>query len=183
MWRAADYADEWFKGSAGAFRMYYICRAGNPPCNTLIESKAWDTLKEDPLAVKQRWYCKVCFARYKTRYGCLIEIVRAGVAMYCQAELPPPDLYDAKGMIIQERFKGVKDPEALLNSIPEVRPVAASCFQQVGEGIYKIMDADAIAALERFQWDQLYNLAGVAKKGRAASAAPEPVSALEELRI
>ena len=128
----------------------------------------------------------MCFARYKTRYGCLIEIVRAGVAMYCQAELPPPDLYDAKGMIIQERFKGVKDPEALLNAIPEVRPVAASCFQQVGEGIYKIMDADAIAALERFQWDQLYNLAGVAKKAKKGSAAtvdPTPLLALEELQI
>ena len=57
---AADYADEW----AENFRAWYICQAnqgaGWGTCNTLIESKAWDTLHEDPMATKQRWYCGVC---------------------------------------------------------------------------------------------------------------------------
>ena len=57
MMRAADYSGE----SDLVFTVYYLCMAGGRghPCGTAILSKFWETLREDPLAVKQRWYCKI----------------------------------------------------------------------------------------------------------------------------
>ena len=92
---AADYADGWVDDGAGSqFNVYYICRsdqgAGWPNCNTLIESKQWDRLHEDPNATGQRWYCCNCGAKYRTKFGVLIEWKINGIAHYLLAELPPP---------------------------------------------------------------------------------------------
>ena len=86
---AADYSDEWVEG----MRVWYICQAnqgaGWPKCNTLISSKQWGTLHEDPLAPKQRWYCGVCGTRYKTNFGLLIEIKHQGLGCYILVDFPP----------------------------------------------------------------------------------------------
>ena len=51
---AADYAEQWVSGEHGTFSTFYMCRAVNPPCNTVILSQCWETLKEDPAAAGQR---------------------------------------------------------------------------------------------------------------------------------
>ena len=90
-YRAADYTDEWFSDGGKAFRAYYICLAGpsEHPCGTAIRSDLWDRFHEDALASGQRWYCKVCTARYKVKWGVLCEIVHPDRCLYTLAEFPP----------------------------------------------------------------------------------------------
>ncbi len=106
MRNAADYSDRWFKDGKREFRVYYICTAGGTeyPCNTVIEAMAWDRLKEEMEATGQRWYCKCCHAKYKTKYGVLVEMINHNQACYCKGELPPFDIQDAKLMKIAEDF-------------------------------------------------------------------------------
>ena len=57
MMRAADYSDTWFMTARGGMKVYYVCKANIPKCWTLILSKKWDMLHDDPWAMGQRWYC------------------------------------------------------------------------------------------------------------------------------
>ena len=92
-----DYSDQWFKlqKGEGAFNVFYICCAGGAewPCNTVIESQLWDRLQDELQASRQRWYCKCCSARYRTKFGVMVEIVIKGQPMYCHSELPPRDVF------------------------------------------------------------------------------------------
>ena len=67
---AADYADNWAKNADQEFNVFFICKGnqgeGWGTCNTLIQSKAWETLHADPMAAKQRWYCRKCGARSRS---------------------------------------------------------------------------------------------------------------------
>ena len=87
---AADYADQWVRGDNGTLSTFYICRAGSPPCHTLILSQCWETLKADPAASGQRWYCNECGARCQTKRGMIVDIVHDNIAHYCYTDLPPP---------------------------------------------------------------------------------------------
>ena len=79
---ATTYSDEWTvlkdkRGNEiGAVRSWYVCCSGGASnqCNTLILSKDWGRMKQDPLATGQRWYCKVCFARYAHKFGQVVEV-------------------------------------------------------------------------------------------------------------
>ena len=134
-------------------------------------------MKEDPNATKQRWYCK-CGARYKSTWGVLIEIVREDVASYCLAEIPPQHLQDAKGMIIEQKYLKVKNAKELYDAIHICTPIAKSCFQQLMgidgqpvEGHWKVLDAELLHALPKFEWAQLYNLPSVAEAAAATAEA------------
>ena len=178
---AADYADNWVSNEAGdQFNVYYICRcdqgAGWGNCNTLIQSKEWDTLHEDPMAVKQRWYCRNCGGKYKTRYGVLIEWKLQGVAHYLLAELPPPHLWDVKGMIIEARFgENCGTPEELFKLIPTMAPASTNYFQprtglgwKTGmtlEGHFEILNMDHLQMLPKFPWDQFYHFPEIVQHG------------------
>ena len=87
--------------------MFYLCGAGGAeqPCNTVIERQLWDRLKDELQASGQRCYCKCCKARYKTKFGVMVEIVIKGQAMYCQAEFPPNNVQDAKLMKMEKDFQ------------------------------------------------------------------------------
>ena len=127
---AADYADEW----AEDFKAWYICHAGQAAgwgnCNTLIQSKLWETLHDDPMATGQRWYCRNCGGKYKTRYGVLIEWKLQGIAHYLLAELPPPHLLDVKGMIIEARFgENCGTAAELFELIPTMEPASTRYFK------------------------------------------------------
>ena len=117
--RLADYSDKLFKSNDGEMNCYYICMAHDPPCCSLIESKAWDRLHETDLAAKgQRFYCPSCKARYKPKSGVLVELILKGKAMYCRADLPPEHMKDAKYMMIQ-----VNPPEDLFAALHEISPL------------------------------------------------------------
>ena len=85
---------------------------------TAILAKHWDAMLNRPLAVRQRWYCKICIARYKTRFSALIELIGKGIAHYCYAELPPLHMYDAKGMMVERMHLGIQTFENHYEAAP-----------------------------------------------------------------
>jgi hypothetical protein len=161
--RAADYADEWFGNLEEKLRVYYVCKSGGTewPCNTLISSKEWRTLHDDPMATKQRWYCKECNARYATRFGVVCELQMGdGKLRYCQAELPPQGIMDAKFMSIEGIAGAVQTPQELYDKIATVSPLACvSTIQQTqNKGYYKFVGEMTMDGLPKMEWEQLYNL-------------------------
>ena len=157
MHRAADYSDRWFASEKGIFNAYYICRAGGcQPCNTVIQAQAWDRMKEDPLATGQRWYCH-CHAKYRTSWGVLMEIFKNGVACYCLADLPPENTFDVKGMLIQERYKHVKDAAELYKAIPRIVPLARDAFVPIPgrHGMWKLLAMKELEERPRFDWNHI----------------------------
>ena len=52
-------------------------------------------MHHDPLAVRQRWYWRIFAARYKTKYGVLIERTREGIAHDCYADVPPIHMFNS----------------------------------------------------------------------------------------
>ena len=167
MLRAADYEDGWFNNDGSQFRSYYVCMGGGKenPCGTLILSDKWDTLLEDPLAEKQRWYC-MCNKRYQPKFGVLVEIVhrmgpeKAETACYALAEHPPFNLKDLKAMAIQEQFQNLKTPQELYKALPKAKPLDRGTFLKPVaemEGFYKF-DVPMFKSIPEFQWNQLFNL-------------------------
>ncbi len=163
MRNAADYSDRWFSQGKREFRVYYICIAGGTeyPCNTVIEAMAWDRLKKEMEATGQRWYCKVCHAKYKTRYGVLVEIINGRQACYCLGDLPPFDIQDAKLMKIEETFKQFTTPQELLDALPSIKPLARGEFLKptMHDGHYSF-NKTMMEGLESMNWSQLYNMTG-----------------------
>ena len=79
------------------------------------------------LAPKQRWYCRVCPAKYKTRFGMLVDLIYKGTAHYMRALIPPQHLQDAKFMAVQERFKvalaSMTTAQQLYDAVPHALPL------------------------------------------------------------
>ncbi|KAI4253179.1 MAG: hypothetical protein L6R35_007566 [Caloplaca aegaea] len=160
MQAAADYSDVWCETANTAFRCYYICRAGHAdwPCNTAMASKKWDIFHSDPMASKQRWYCKFCNSRYKTKFGVLVELKVHDEVMYVLADLPPDDLKDAKWMQIERRFKAFDTPQALYDALPEIQPLDTThFFKEIAEGVFRF-DGQLFEKIPKLEWYQLYNL-------------------------
>jgi len=184
---AADYADQWFKDrSMGTeFNVYYIC--GGAPCNmeggTIILSKKWKRFFEDPMAFKQRWYCKKCNTRYKTTFGVLCEMVMpeggfagAGppVPHYCRAEFPFQGTMDAKAMKIEEVFSAAKTPEDLFNLIPSTPPMGVGsvlaewpndaelwgAMEKQYPGHYHFTNDMKVRSLPLLDWNIIFSLVG-----------------------
>ena len=166
MRNAADYSDRWFKNGKMEFRVYYVCIAGGSiyPCNTVIEATAWDRLIDQLEATGQRWYCKMCHAKYKTKYGVLVEFINGSQACYCRGELPPFDIQDAKFMAIEQHFGQYKTPAELLAALPTIHPLARGDFLKptAYDGHY-IFNAEMMAGLETMDWSQMYNMTGTQK--------------------
>ena len=171
MQRTADYADEWFAEAGRRFRTYYVCRAGfgsEGPCNTAVLSTLWDTRFQEPDAVKQRWYCPRCGARYKTTFGMLCEIVQprlangceSAVAMYMLAPFPPNQLQDAKFMAVEQRFAEANPtPRQLLDAIPTAIPMDRGEVLPPRPGLRGCyaLQADRLPK-EQLDWNQFFNL-------------------------
>ncbi len=165
MRNAADYSDRWFKDGIHEFRVYYKCIAGGAdyPCDTVIEASSWDRFKEARESSGQRWYCKCCHAKYKTKYGVLVEMINGSQACYCRGELPPFDIQDAKFMAIEQHFSQYTTPAELLAALPTIHPLARGDFlRQTSYDGHYTFNAEMMAGLETMNWSQLYNMTGLA---------------------
>ena len=141
----------------------------------MILADKWDRMFEDPIAEMQRWYCNICGTRYLTKYGVLIEIGRGNMALYCQGEIPPQCLYDARGMLLAMKYSMCKTPEALLDALPQIKPLGRGQFlTDVGGGVYSF-NKESFRGLPKFEWNQLYNLPEVEENLRAASPPQRPM--------
>ena len=143
-------------------------------------SSVWDTKFDDPLAPKQRWYCKWCGNRYFLWMGVLIGLVIKGKARYAAADEIPWGLKDVKCMSIEQRFQEIISagctPLELKDALPTVAPVDGGELLKpaLGEngtpmqGVYRV-DLPLFDQLPRFNWDDLYHLRD---KARARQGLP-----------
>ena len=147
----------------------------------MTRSDMWRQKEADPLAKGQRWYCRVCNAKYRPKFGMLIELMfpvkgqEDLVPHYAKAAFPTKDIGDLKSMAVEKYMKvkgaDVSTPEKLYAALPRVVPMDRETMfrpYQKGEGydrkddmegVYKAIGYD-IDTLPVFEWDQLYNLIG-----------------------
>ena len=159
--KAADYADEWFVHEDKAVRVFYVCNRlwGQDRCCTMIASSQWNRKHLDPCAIKQRWYCRVCQARYTTTSGVMIQMVVDGQSRFIRAEFPPQALQNIKWHQVRETHKGALTPEALLDAIPEASPLSeAATIEEVPgmQGVYSFI-AVVHDSKANFDWNSLYS--------------------------
>jgi hypothetical protein len=175
---AADYGDCWVETQntngtlLGGFCSYYICMSNHGQCATLILSKVWTRKHEDPLASKQNWKCVCCGTNYKTRMGMLIETRLLGnpVPVYALAPCCTHDEKDLKSLILQDKYAGqVLTPEDLYNIIPDHAPTEGPFLRKATkaefaywvpfkpEGVYKIMNVEALQKAKRWNWNNVYH--------------------------
>ena len=122
---------------------------------------AWDRFKEDPAATGQRWYCKMCHAKYKTKYGVLVEMINGSQACYCLGELPPFDIQDAKMMAIEQHFSQYNSPAELLAALPTIHPLArGDLLKETSNDGHHTFNAKMMAGLYIMNCSQSYNMTG-----------------------
>ena len=183
---AAQYSDLWCEikdrrgRRIGALMSYYVCLAGGSeyPCGTVMEASAWDRLHPDPLQAKQRWYCNVCSAKFRCKFGVLLQVMLPpcdahpqGSTQWMRAEVPDRDHEDVRAMRLEEEF----DPASPLELYNKVRASAKpsttdGMLRQAlphelcknaaqAAGTFRIVPLKEFVAMELFPWDQIFNFA------------------------
>ena len=173
--RAADYDDSWTvrhdaNGNiVSALRSWWICLAGHAtdPCCTLILAKHWNLKYNVPNGswIKgQRWKCNCCNTKYRTSFGCLVEIHIKGTPYWCIAE-EPGEMRDIKYMRVERDNKDAMSAKELFGRIKDVHPqvgdimrpaTAAECYYGSHEGVYKIINIPDINEQPKWQWTKLF---------------------------
>jgi hypothetical protein len=126
---AAQYNDEWVYNprTKSGLRAWCICQAGHAgwECNTLMCSRHWRRRWEDPgtTLAGQRWYCVIhgCHARYKTRFGMLVQVLTQNLSTFMLAPCSDKDVEDIRAMALEERYQP-KDALDLWRQIPDFIP-------------------------------------------------------------
>ena len=182
---AAQYSDLWCEikdrrgRRVGAMMSYYVCLAGGSayPCGTVMESHAWDRLHSNPLQQKQRWYCNVCSAKYKTKYGVLVQVLLPpcdahpeGSVQWMRAEVPDTDHEDVRAMYLEAEFDPAS-PEELYGKVTKnaspsttdgmlrvVHPYELSDKCKGAVGTFKIVPIAEFLSMGLFPWDQIFNM-------------------------
>ncbi len=143
------FQDEWRPTSILSFTWYYIRAAGGTyPCNTATLSRAWDGQVATGPQGRQvtRWYCRLCGARYKTRFGVLCEL-RApfGVRFYVKTTGPLANEECAKYAILD-----------MLTSFPIRRDEACAPYLRPTDfdGTFRITNC-CLDEIPQLQWPSL----------------------------
>ena len=174
--QAASFSDEFtvVKG-LGAIRYWYLCMSGaaTERCCTLVLSKRWPRLFEDPSQSGQRYYCPICGSKYKASTGVLVEVTRrtatgAVEAFYGRGEVPCWDAEDVRAMRDEAEKKPTSREDVYRMAVtahPQVnelvRPAVLQDFwKQDGDvtGVYKIADVQELEALPSWDWYLLLNI-------------------------
>ena len=165
MLMASSYADEFARTSDGAgyFRCWFMCLAGGStwPCMTVCPSKSWTRRFSDPTASKQRWFCTECSARFKTKFGCLIEIVSvSGVRCFVRATVPDMDVQDIRAMHHERIYQG-RDSQQLFDLLPVIPPTTGDLLIPLDPvlGTARIASKELLDALPMFKWESIFTLA------------------------
>ena len=174
--KAADYADEWFVHEDKAVRVFYVCNrlCGQDRCCTMIASSQWNRKHLDPCAIKQRWYCRVCQARYTTTSGVMIQMAVGGQSRFIRAEFLPQELQKIKRHQVRETHKGALTPEALLEAIPEASPLSAedTIAEVPGmKGVYS-NEAAVYDSIPKFDWKLLFSRCFLDSPARSSTEPP-----------
>ena len=173
MINVAQYYDEWVHSKSGCLRAWYVCMAGMPKCGTVMPSKGWTRRYANIGASKQRWYCVCCGARYKTKFGMLVEIHSGGASTFFIAEVSNKDAEDVRAMRLEQELNP-KNHKDLWDMIPNFQPMdPADILRPVKDHefnskeqkeaydpstVLKFLDADAAEKVPKWKWDSLFNL-------------------------
>ena len=183
-WRfylASTYGDLWTaikdgNGTViGSFTTWYYCAAkygDGSICGTAISSKQWPRLFEDPMAFKQRYYCSVCGARYKTRYGMICELLfqemvngnAVIVSNYARCTIPEDEM-DVKAIMIEQAYNPMS-PEALYDALPMAKPHNMELLRKArpeeltrgtdATGVFRFIDPAFLDSCPLWEWKQLF---------------------------
>ena len=180
--KAADYRDGFFESEDGESRFfaYFVCLAGNPPCDTFILAKEWRkkfTIKDeldntcgvidsewDGWVKGQSWYCH-CDGKYKCRYGMMCEFKFPWMSkpVYARAEFPTQPFLDAKCMMAEAKFPdNLETAKELYDAIGNLGPLKnEEVLEEMSThpGHYKFKQT-TIGDLPLMDWNQIFNLIG-----------------------
>ena len=101
--------------------MYYMCEV----CGAAIKPEAYVC---SVAGSNSRWYCGICGARYKTRFGVLFEMRLTSRVLYCRSPLPcdPCELIELVDGFLQ--FHAVLELSAASTGASAVGNVIAEWF-------------------------------------------------------
>jgi hypothetical protein len=156
----------------GGFSAFHICRAGptDEKCNALSLSDMMERRHEDILASKQSFKCRCCGAKYRTKFGMLVEIrMVSGGTMLALADCCDPDDKDLHALIFRERCGQAHTPEELYDLIPPVlaqgnaflRKAVRSDFWNgtpADFGVYKLMNNNNLEGMQKWDWKDSFNM-------------------------
>ena len=135
-------------------RSFHVCTSGGDDkrnrCYTLIEGKSWTQLFEEAWATGQRWYCKVCNARYRPGMGMLVELRASDGDIFWIPATYPREVKDCKWMRVEEDMGPVATPAELFARIQAIKPylgdgmlrpaTQSECWYGPCEGVYTFVD-------------------------------------------
>ena len=144
-------------------------------CATLIVSSRWLREHDDPLATRQRWFCTVCQAAYKTEHGTLVQMVHEGNAWCCLAECPDHVFKLIKATSVQREHDHATTPEELLQALPEAALYPEDWIKPVADkpGTYTF-DASVFESVPRLRWTRFLADDFLSEDGALSPPAPVP---------
>jgi hypothetical protein len=156
-----------------AFNFYFICKSGakDNVCWTMSSSNGWTQDLANPFSDGQRWHCKVCGARYMTKFGVIIEVVQPHGASYMLADFPPSTLDDVSAMAMVREVVGGNTPAELFAAARHLVPASKLHLEEVGPGIYSITSQAELLACGTFQWEGMFTLRPTKKEQKAINNA------------
>jgi hypothetical protein len=150
-------------------RVFFVCLGGGPddPCMTIQESKQWAP-KSGVQLNPNCWFC-TCGARYKSKFGVIVEIVVPGVdgILYCRAPVPDEHVNDMRHIMHELKIKPASS-NALYNAVPVCKPSSTSLIIRKEVDRYgkpcdnrlTFRSKKDYHDLPECEWDQVFHLAG-----------------------
>jgi hypothetical protein len=172
---ASSYSDEWTritnkKGETIAgICSWYVCCAltawdpitgANTKCLSVLPSKDWARKFADPMAPKQKWYCK-CGASYKATWGQLVEISRVNSSGQLEKFYMRNSTWDVEDVraTSHEVEMAPTVPTALYDNLKRVEPTLTSIVV-LRDDHKRIVDLATWTEMPKFQWTEIFALAG-----------------------
>ena len=147
-------------------RFYFVCQATHgthPRCFTMLCTSKGSRRKYPTLELLkgQAYYCEECQAKYKQRWGCLVEFSIDGVLYYMRAPVPDTCTLDMLAAMAEKFNKPGMSTAELFNRLPSVPPQSSTFVKMVSEDVMKITDPHLFDSLNEFPWSQIMNMEAV----------------------
>jgi hypothetical protein len=157
LWAVSNFQDELSCGGKDTFRYYFVCQAGGQyRCLHAMTSKGWNC-KHDPSLgwqPRQKYYCRVCNATYKTKFGVIIEIMINGSPHYMRSEVPDDTTLDIQAMSAERKFfrPGMESSE-LFRSLPSFQMATSTFVSPTSDtDVFRLTDAAFFDTLPVWKW-------------------------------
>ena len=170
----AQYSDVWLKTEHGIIRSWYLCmhdwNGTEPTCGCLMPSQQLGETYADTSSM--RWYCVSCNARYKIKYGMLVEFHTNGISTFMRAEVINNDVEDIRALYLEDTLWHTEPLTAadLYEKLPVVlpmdptdilRPATQKDINKEGvepDNIMFLLNPDKLKELPKWEWDQIFKL-------------------------